>query len=65
MKKIILLSILSLIVSISFAQDIKKNQLSGRITDVKTGEPLAGASILLADSKNGTFSDSLGNYILD
>jgi iron complex outermembrane recepter protein len=65
MKRIILLSILSLIISISFAQDIKKNQLSGRITDVKTGEPLAGASILIADSKNGTFSDSLGNYVID
>src|SRR6476661_4087811 len=65
MKKLLLLSILSLTIYISFGQDIKKNQLSGKITDVKTGEALAGASILLADSKNGTFTDSLGNYVLD
>src|SRR6476661_1128367 len=65
MKKLLLLSILSLTIYISFGQDIKKNQLSGKITDVKTGEALAGASISLPDSKNGTFSDGTGNYVLD
>jgi iron complex outermembrane receptor protein len=65
MKKLLLLFICSLYTFISFSQDIKKNQLSGKVTDAKTGEPLAGASIVLADSKNGTFSDSAGNYVLE
>jgi iron complex outermembrane receptor protein len=42
-----------------------RTQLSGKITDAKTGEPLAGASVVLADSKLGTTTDSSGNYRLN
>jgi iron complex outermembrane recepter protein len=38
--------------------------LSGKITDAKTGEPLAGASVYLADDRTGTFTDANGKYIL-
>lgn len=41
-----------------------KPSLTGKITDVKTGEGLGGASVYLADDKIGTIADVLGNYIL-
>lgn len=45
-------------------QQRTRTQLSGSITDQKTGQPLAGASVTLADSKQGTTTDSSGNYTL-
>ena len=41
-----------------------KVSLSGKITDTKTGEPLAGASVYLADDKIGTVADATGRYVL-
>ncbi|HRE37634.1 MAG TPA: TonB-dependent receptor [Chitinophagaceae bacterium] len=38
--------------------------LTGKITDSKTGEPLAGASIYLADDRIGTYADANGKYML-
>jgi len=55
---------------ITFSQtDIANNEpaqviLSGRITDAKTGEPLSGATVYLADMKTGTSADASGQYIL-
>lgn len=40
-----------------------KISLKGRITDAGTGEPLAGATIYLADDKIGSTADSNGKYI--
>ncbi len=40
----------------------KKANLSGKITDVTTGLPLAGASVILVDAKFGTSTDSEGRY---
>lgn len=37
----------------------------GRILDAKTGEPLAGASVILSDSKMGGTADSTGLYLLN
>ena len=42
-----------------------KTQLTGRVTDAKTGEPLGGASVVLAESRVGTTADSTGNYRLN
>ncbi|MEN9685035.1 MAG: hypothetical protein RLZZ28_821 [Bacteroidota bacterium] len=36
--------------------------LTGRITDAKTGKPLAGASIYIHEAKTGTVSDESGNF---
>ncbi len=36
--------------------------LSGKITDAKTGNPLAGAIIYIHETKTGTVSDANGNY---
>ena len=40
----------------------KKADLSGRVKDATTGLPLAGASVMLVDSKSGTITDSTGRY---
>lgn len=36
---------------------------SGKVTDAKTGEPLAGASVLFPDLKLGTSADNLGKFV--
>lgn len=43
---------------------IVKVALSGRVTDAKTGEPLAGASVYFADEKIGTATDARGKYVI-
>jgi iron complex outermembrane receptor protein len=48
----------------AFAQQKPRPQLSGIITDQKTGFPLAGATVSLPDSRMGTSSDSTGHYVL-
>jgi iron complex outermembrane recepter protein len=64
MKRFVHLAGFMLCVFISFAQQKSRTQLSGKVTDAKTGMPLAGASVVLGDSRNGTFADSAGNYFL-
>ena len=46
------------------ATDIENVVLSGKITDAKTGEPLAGASVYLPDLKTGTAANRQGEYII-
>jgi iron complex outermembrane receptor protein len=48
----------------SFAQQKNRTQLSGKVTDAKTGAPLSNASIVLAESRVGAMTDSSGNYVL-
>lgn len=43
---------------------IVKVALSGTVTDAKTGEPLAGASVYFADEKIGTATDARGKYVI-
>ena len=62
MKKLLFICAYLLLNLFVFSQS--KTQLSGKITDTKTGDPLPGASIMLAGSKIGTHTDSLGNYLL-
>ena len=40
----------------------ENNTLTGKITDLKTGEPIAGATIYFPDLKAGASSDGQGNY---
>ncbi len=37
-------------------------QLTGKITDVKSGQPLAGASVYFSDIKSGSVSNDQGQY---
>ena len=39
-------------------------QIEGMITDVKTGEPIMDASILILHSSRGAKSDTTGNYVI-
>jgi iron complex outermembrane receptor protein len=64
MKKVFSFGFGLLVVCISFAQQKNRTQLSGKVIDVKTGAPLPGASVILAESKIGTSADSSGNYTL-
>lgn len=57
-SKLLLLSLL-LMSSIGFSQTI---DLIGVVKDANTGEPLAGVSIFLKNSQNGTISDFDGNF---
>jgi iron complex outermembrane receptor protein len=62
--RILGLLLFALITGSSFASgiDAANAYLSGKITDAKTGKPLAGASIILHEAKTGTVSDEAGAY---
>lgn len=62
MKKFLLFC--ATIFTVFLANGQSRTQLAGKITDSKTGEPLAGASVVLAESKTGTTTDSSGFYRL-
>jgi len=65
MKKIFfLLFYFSVFGSVYANHYLVKLTLSGKVTDVKTGEPLAGASVYLTDDKMGAIADGEGNYII-
>lgn len=63
MKQGIFLS-LSFFIFLNHIYSQNSFSISGRITDLKTGQPLYGASISIADDKLGTATDSSGNYVL-
>jgi iron complex outermembrane receptor protein len=64
MKRLIYLLLSLFLVNSLFAQQKNRTELSGKVIDAKSGEPLAGASVVLADSRTGTATDSNGYYIL-
>jgi iron complex outermembrane receptor protein len=63
MKIILLFSVYLLTCTQLYAQQKVRTQLTGKVTDAKTGQPLAGASIVLSDSHAGTITDSNGVYV--
>ena len=56
-----LLFVLLCAFSMLFAQ---YGKISGRVVDASTGEPLAGANIILTDLSKGAASDLDGNYVI-
>ncbi len=77
MKKTLLLLISSVIIAgISDAKNYSpettfnktintlKGSFTGKITDIKTGKAIAGASVYITDIKTGTASDNNGNFII-
>src|SRR6478752_4720388 len=64
MKRNVLFLTCLLLFTILHAQQKNRTQLSGKVTDATTGLPLSGASIVLSENKNGTVTDSAGNFIL-
>src|SRR5687767_6383865 len=65
MKKLFLLALGLFILHAAWSQARIRTQLSGKVTDTETGLPLAGASIILSDSRIGTTTDTSGNYLLN
>ena len=47
-----------------YAQSPAKITLSGKVQDAQTGEPLVGASVLLAEARIGATTDTAGSYII-
>jgi hypothetical protein len=62
MKFLCLILLFIMFGTTTFAQQTK---VYGRVTDSKTGEILPFVKIKFYDSKIGTISDSLGNYVLE
>jgi outer membrane receptor protein involved in Fe transport len=50
--------------SIALATGADKLQIVGKIVDGKTGEPIVGAAIQLADTSIGALTDIDGNYVI-
>lgn len=65
MKKLFLFVLGLFILQAAWSQARIRTQLSGKVMDSETGLPLAGASIILSNSRMGTISDSTGVYLLN
>lgn len=48
--------------ALCFAQPSARINLTGKITDAHTGDPLPGATVFMADIRIGATADSSGNY---
>lgn len=48
-----------------FTTEVAMAQISGKVTDSESGEPLIGASILIKGTSKGTVTDVDGTYSLD
>jgi iron complex outermembrane recepter protein len=62
MKKLLLFSFFTFCVISAISQ--QRSEVTGTVTDIKTGLPLRAASVVLSESKMGTTTDSNGRYQL-
>src|SRR5688500_3080768 len=62
MRKLIAFSAILFASQLLFSQARIRTQLTGKVTDAKTGEALPGASVVIADSRIGTSTDSQGVF---
>ena len=49
----------------SFSQNSDKTVINGTVTDIKTGVPLTGTSVILAKTIVGTITDKDGKYHIE
>ncbi len=63
MKNIFLFIMALSVFNIGWGQVKIRPQLSGTITDSKTNEALAGATVTIEDAKLGTVTDSIGRFV--
>ena len=61
---IIFLSIAAITAHASGSDDIRPGEIRGKVTNKKTGKPIAGVSITIPDLKTGTSTDTNGIYHL-
>lgn len=62
MKKLISLTAILFASQLLFSQTRIRTQLTGKVTDAKTGEALQGASVVIADSRIGTSTNNEGVF---
>ena len=62
MRKLVVLTAILFASQIVLSQTRIKTQLSGKVTDAKTGEVLHGASVVIADSRIGTSTNNEGIF---
>ena len=62
MKPLLLIAAFLLTISTAFAQ---KGKIEGKITDSKTGNPLAGVSVLIKETGKGIASNLDGRFVLN
>ncbi|MFM6926751.1 MAG: TonB-dependent receptor domain-containing protein, partial [Ferruginibacter sp.] len=62
MKSLLLIATFLLTISASFAQ---KGRIEGKITDSKTGNPVAGVTVLIKETGKGIASNLDGRFILN
>ena len=60
-RLVLLLSFLTLVGGVAGAQDI---QVTGKVTDASTGDPVPGAAIMVKGVANGVISDVDGGYVI-
>jgi hypothetical protein len=58
------LSVFFCCVSVFGQDDVRKIEIRGTVTDVETGETLAGASVFVKGTSTGAVSDNHGRYVL-
>lgn len=61
LSRFLLFSFFITTVSLGFAQS---NRISGKVLDIETNNPVAGASIIIEQTKKGTNSDAEGGFFL-
>ena len=54
-----------IIIFISFPLLYSQNKIEGKITDLKTGQPIEGVNIFVLTNQTGTVSDKEGKYTLN
>jgi iron complex outermembrane receptor protein len=66
MKKnlIMLMSVLTCFLLLSFSSFAQNGNISGKVTDAKNN-PVAKASVIVKGTKNGTTTDDAGNFTLN
>lgn len=62
MKPLLLIASFLLSISFSFAQ---KGRVEGKITDSKTGAPIAGVTVLIKETNKGIASNTDGRFVLN
>lgn len=48
-----------------FSQGLQPVQVSGKVLDAKSGEPLSGAAVIIEGTTEGTITDESGKYIIE
>jgi outer membrane receptor for ferrienterochelin and colicin len=62
-RKITILLLLLLIPAYSFASTVGK--ISGKVTDLQSGEPLIGANVIVMGTSFGAATDANGDYVIN